>query len=153
MFTSEDAWIGLHQRQPSLTTDCRCHFCPNTEDPPPPECETCASCRGADKWQWEDGTQYDWTNWHHTQPSDFNNEKCVRYRGDGKWYDDHCSRKYYFICTKGITKKILPHKISKSNTHYKYMHDFCNECMVGLILSVFFPKNNFIFFTDKDRTF
>ena len=67
------------------------------------ECEDCASCRGADKWQWEDGTQYDWTNWHHTQPSDFNNEMCARFHGDGKWYDDHCSQKYHFTCKKGIT--------------------------------------------------
>ena len=104
--TSELAWIGLHHSQPSLTTDCGCQSCPDTDDVPSLQCETCASCRGADNWQWEDRTQYDWTNWNNDQPSDFKNEKCVRLHGDGKWYDDSCSTKHFFICTKGKTTKI-----------------------------------------------
>ena len=109
IFTSEPAWIGLHQRQPSLLADCMCQSCPDTEGPPSPECEVCVSCRGVDKWQWEDGTQYGWTNWHPSQPSDLSNEKCTRFHGDGKWFDGPRVTLYYFICKKGTVTDVISH--------------------------------------------
>ena len=100
---SNGAWFGLHHKQPSLFIDCECKQCPDNEDPPSAQCVTCASCRGADKWQWEDDTQYDWTNWNKNQPSYFSKEKCARFHGDGKWYDVSCSFKTFFVCKKGIS--------------------------------------------------
>ena len=104
---SREYWFGLHHVDPDLTAQCHCdRICPNidasTSSTPSTTCADCDLCRGADKWQWEDGTLYDFTNWHTTQPSNFNTEKCARFHGDGKWYDNICSDRLYFICKKGM---------------------------------------------------
>ena len=84
-----------------------CDACDMNNDPSSVACTACTTCRSAQYWEWEDGTQYDWMNWQANQPSDVNNEKCVRFRGDGKWYDSDCLRKNHFICKKGILTLVL----------------------------------------------
>ncbi|KAM4749443.1 C-type lectin domain family 10 member A-like [Rhinophrynus dorsalis] len=61
-------------------------------------------------WKWVDGTLYD-SNvkfWIPGQPDDYTGhglgggEDCAHLHGNGQWNDDHCSRKYRYMCEKEI---------------------------------------------------
>ncbi|XP_031754250.1 asialoglycoprotein receptor 2-like [Xenopus tropicalis] len=60
------------------------------------------------EWKWEDKTLYNPTQtyWIEGQPDNWaghgkgGGEDCVTSSTEGKWNDDQCSEKYYFICEK-----------------------------------------------------
>ncbi|XP_064408944.1 asialoglycoprotein receptor 1-like [Latimeria chalumnae] len=61
-------------------------------------------------WHWEDGTNYSLTPhyWLPNQPDDFyghgleGGEDCAHMHGNGRWNDDHCSRRYRWVCEKKL---------------------------------------------------
>ncbi|KAM4677698.1 asialoglycoprotein receptor 1-like [Discoglossus pictus] len=60
------------------------------------------------QWKWLDGTNYDSTpkNWIVGQPDEYyghglgGGEDCAHLHYSGEWNDDHCSRRYRYICEK-----------------------------------------------------
>ncbi|XP_056409203.1 asialoglycoprotein receptor 1-like [Hyla sarda] len=58
------------------------------------------------EWIWVDGTKYDSTphNWVPGQPDEYfghglgGGEDCAHLHNNGQWNDDHCSRRYWFMC-------------------------------------------------------
>lgn len=57
-------------------------------------------------WKWVDGTKYDSTpkNWIPGQPDEYfghglgGGEDCAHLHQNGEWNDDHCSRRYWYLC-------------------------------------------------------
>lgn len=57
-------------------------------------------------WKWVDGTKYDSTpqNWIPGQPDEYfghglgGGEDCAHLHNTGEWNDDHCSRRYWYLC-------------------------------------------------------
>lgn len=49
---------------------------------------------------WVDGTKTDYLNWARGEPNNLNDEDCVSIDQSGKWNDNSCNTKFYFICKK-----------------------------------------------------
>ncbi|XP_060792851.1 asialoglycoprotein receptor 1 [Neoarius graeffei] len=62
------------------------------------------------KWEWLDGTPYqmDKSEWMPGQPDDWHlhglggGEDCAHFHRDGRYNDDHCTRKYRFVCKSHV---------------------------------------------------
>ncbi|XP_041093188.1 C-type lectin domain family 10 member A-like [Polyodon spathula] len=62
------------------------------------------------RWEWVDGTPFtvDHKEWMPGQPDDWKNhslgggEDCAHLHGNGKYNDDHCTRKYQFVCERKL---------------------------------------------------
>ncbi|XP_069808703.1 asialoglycoprotein receptor 1-like isoform X2 [Dendropsophus ebraccatus] len=58
------------------------------------------------EWKWVDGTKYDSTpqDWLPGQPDEYfghglgGGEDCAHLHKNGQWNDDHCSRRYWYLC-------------------------------------------------------
>ena len=49
--------------------------------------------------KWDDGTRLGWKNWNPGQPDNGrDNEHCVHMISSGKWEDNNCQRRYWFLC-------------------------------------------------------
>ena len=55
--------------------------------------------RGAYDFEWEDGTDFDYTHWFENQPS---GGDCIEmaYSCEMEWFDWNCSNDRYYICKK-----------------------------------------------------
>lgn len=51
-------------------------------------------------YKWSDGSNYDYANWNFKEPNDaYRQENCNHLlRGNGKWNDNHCEKKFSYIC-------------------------------------------------------
>ena len=63
-----------------------------------------------DQWSWVDGTAVNYSNWHTSQPSNYDGmEYCMHlnYGSRGKWNDEQCDEQYNsgYICEKDVKCK------------------------------------------------
>lgn len=50
-------------------------------------------------WKDMNGNSIGYSNWQRGEPNNYRGgEDCLQLRGNGKWNDDKCSRKFYFMC-------------------------------------------------------
>ncbi|XP_072000805.1 asialoglycoprotein receptor 1-like isoform X2 [Engystomops pustulosus] len=62
------------------------------------------------EWKWVDGTRYESTPqyWLPGQPDEYfghglgGGEDCAHLHSNGRWNDDHCSRRYWYLCEKNM---------------------------------------------------
>ncbi|KFQ91395.1 Pulmonary surfactant-associated protein A, partial [Nipponia nippon] len=50
------------------------------------------------KFQFLDGTQLSYTNWHLNEPSGKGEEECVEMYTDGTWNDKKCNQNHLIVC-------------------------------------------------------
>ena len=62
--------------------------------------------------QWIDGTNFDYTNWDGSEPSNYSDENCILSTyiwgtGTGKWHDVPCGYKSAYVCKKSASGNLF----------------------------------------------